>query len=285
MSLHGLLFDWSTDGVTGIAFLTLVAAVALTYVGAARRGSRRDRRRRRWPWRRTTCFLAGLALLVVDVYSGIGTSADERLSAHMVEHMIMWVLVAPLLAAGAPVRLAFFALGQTGRRRLARMLHSRFVSTLTRPAASVAVFSAVIVLTHLPAVYGLALSNDYAHELEHGLYLAAALLVWVPLLGVDPFPNRAGPRGQFACMVACMVPMLLIAVWLGTADNAVYAHYRDTLGPAALGDQRAAATIMWAGGLPAFFVPALSAAGFSWSVRGRARGRRSRARIASQPTT
>ena len=93
--------------------------------GRGQRGERRDRRRRRWPLRRTGCFLAGLALLVVDLYSGIGSEADVRLSAHMVEHMVMWVLVAPLLAAGAPVRLAFFALGRTGRRRLARGLHSR----------------------------------------------------------------------------------------------------------------------------------------------------------------
>ena len=265
MSLHGLLFDWSMDGVTGAVFLTVLVAVGLAYVAAARRGERRDRRRRRWPLRRTGCFLGGLALLIVDLYSGIGSAADERLSAHMVEHMVMWVLVAPLLAAGAPVRLALFALGRTGRRRLARALHSRVVSTLTRPAVSVGVFSAVLILTHIPAVYGLALSNDYVHEGEHALYLATALLVWVPLLGVDPFPHRAGPRGQFVCMLACMVPMLLVAVWLGTAAHVVYGHYLGALGPgSAVHDQRVAATIMWAGGLPAFLMPALSAIRPSW---------------------
>ena len=71
----------------------------------------------------------------------------------------------------------------------------------------------------------LLLSNDYVHEAEHALYLSTALLVWVPLLGVDPFPHRAGPRGQFVCMVACMVPMLVIALWLGTEGHAVYGRY------------------------------------------------------------
>ena len=84
---------------------------------AAAIGSRRDRRERRWPRRRTACFVAGLAVLVVDLYSGIGTEADVRLSVHMVEHMLMWVVVAPLLAAGAPVRLAFFALAAAGAAR------------------------------------------------------------------------------------------------------------------------------------------------------------------------
>ena len=54
-----------------------------------------------------------------------------------------------------------------------------------------------------------------------------------------------------------MVPMTVIAVWLQTAPDAVYGHYLGTLGPSALDDQRAAATIMWVGCMPAFAVPAL----------------------------
>ncbi len=207
------------------------------------------------------CFIAGLAVLVVDLYSGIGTEADARLSIHMVEHMVIWVVVAPLLAAGAPVRLALFALPRGGRQSLARVLRSRPLAVLSSPVVSVSLFSAVILFTHIPAVFGLALRNDYVHEAMHGLYLVAALLIWAPLLGVDPLPHRPGPRGQFACMVACMVPMTLIAVWLQTAPDVVYGHYLGTLGPSALNDQRLAATIMWAGSLPAFAVPALARAG------------------------
>ena len=189
------------------------------YASAAAIGSRRDRRHRRWPRRRTACFVAGLALLVVDLYSGIGTQADVRLSAHMLEHMVMWVAVAPLLAAGAPIRLAFFALGRGGRRTLAGWLHSRPLAWLTSPVGSVSVFSAVLLVTHVPAVYGLALTNDTVHEAEHAAYLAAALLMWAPLLGVDPLPHRARPRVQATCLVACMAPMLLIGAWLGLAPT------------------------------------------------------------------
>ncbi len=89
------------------------------------------------------------------------------------------------------------------------------------------------------------------------MYLLSALLVWAPLLGVDPLPHRPGPRGQFACMIACMAPMVLVAIWLASVDQPVFRHYLGALGPSALDDQRAAAAIMWAGGLPAFLVPAL----------------------------
>jgi putative membrane protein len=263
MTLRGLALDWSLDGPTGVAFLVLVGAVAAGYLLAAKRGRQRDRRGRPWPRARAACFLGGLAVLVVDLYSGIGTQADTRLSVHMVEHVVMWLVVAPLLAAGAPVRLAFYALPRDGRRRLARWLHADLVTALTGPVGSVALFSAVLLISHIPAVYGLTLSNDYVHELEHGLYLLTATIMWAPILGVDPLPHRPGPRGQCLCMVACMVPMAVIASWLAIAPDAVYGHYLGTLGPSALHDQRVAAAIMWFGCLPAFAVPAIARARLS----------------------
>jgi cytochrome c oxidase assembly factor CtaG len=257
MSVRALAIDWSLDGPVGAAFLALTVAIGALYLVAAGAGRRRDRRGRSWPRGRTACFLAGLAILVLDLYSGVGSLADTWLSVHMVEHMVMWVLVAPLLAAGAPVRLALYSLPRAGRFRLARWLRSPLVAALTGGIGAVTLFWAVLVLTHLPPVYGLALSNDYAHEAEHALYLFTALLVWAPLVGADPLPHRPGTRGQLACMAACMVPMGLIALWLATAPIPVYGHYLDAAGTAALRDQRIAATIMWAGCLPAFAVPAL----------------------------
>jgi cytochrome c oxidase assembly factor CtaG len=121
---------------------------------------------------------------------------------------------------------------------------------------AVSVFSVVLVATHLPAVYGLALRDETAHVAEHALYLVAALIMWAPLLGVDPLPHRLTARARLACLATCMVPMLAVGAWLGLASGAVYPHYVADLGPAALHDQRVAATIMWAGGLPAFLIPA-----------------------------
>lgn len=258
MSLPTLALDWSLDGQLGTAFLVLVVAAGVLYLVAASHGRQRDRRHRRWPRRRTALFLGGLAALVVDLYSGIGTEADVRLSVHMIEHMVMWVVVAPMLAAGAPVRLAFFALPRDGRRRLARWLRSPAVSVLTRQTVTMIAFSGVLLLSHIPAVYGLTLQNDYVHETEHGLYLITAVLMWASILRVDPLPHRASVRGELACMVGCMLPMALIALRLASATDPVYGHYLGTLGRSALHDQRLAATIMWVGGLPAFAVPALA---------------------------
>jgi cytochrome c oxidase assembly factor CtaG len=256
MSLRALALDWRFDP-SAAALLAQLAAVATLYLVAVTRRNKRDRRGRRWPRRYTLAFLAGLTTGAIDLCSGIGSQADSRLSAHMLEHMVLWLIVAPLLAAGAPVRLAFYSFSAPGRRRLARCLRSRAIAGLTNPVGAVSLFSAAIVITHLPPVYGLALSNEFLHEAEHGLYLLTALLVWAPLIGVDPIPHRPGIRGQFACTLACMLPMMLVALWLASAPEPLYDHYVVGSASAALQDQRLAATIMWAAGLPAFALPAL----------------------------
>jgi putative membrane protein len=259
MSLHAFATDWGTDGPIGLAFTLLAVASGVVYLLAAELGRRRDRRHRRWPARRSACFIGGLAVLVIDLDSGIGSLADDHLAAHMIEHMVMWLIVAPLLAAGGPVRLALFACGRDGRRRLARGLHSRPVTLLTSPAGSVAFFSIVLLATHLPAVYGLTLKDEWVHVLEHALYLVSSVLIWAPLLAVDPLPGRVTTRGRCVCMAACMVPMAIIGVWLLVATAPVYSHYRDVLGvTGALRDQRAAALIMLLAGVPAFAVVPLA---------------------------
>jgi hypothetical protein len=55
-----------------------------------------------------------------------------------------------------------------------------------------------------------------------------------------------------------MLPMVLIALWLAVAPDAIYGHYLAAAGPQALHDQRLAATIMWSGSLPALAIPALA---------------------------
>ena len=55
-------------------------AAGAGYLAAAEVGRRRDRRSRRWPRRRSACFLAGLAVLLVALDSGVGAGADSHLA-------------------------------------------------------------------------------------------------------------------------------------------------------------------------------------------------------------
>jgi putative membrane protein len=185
---------------------------------------------------------AGLAVLVAALLPPFDAAAYEQLSVHMVQHLLIVFVAAPLIVAGAPIRLALGHLPRGGRDALVRLLHSRLARVLGHPLVAWSVFAAVIVGTHVPAFYDLALRVPAVHACEHALYLWAALVFWAPLIGVDPVPHRLSSIGAVLYMLTAMVPMTVVAVWLLTADGVVFDHYSS------LSDQRSGAVVMWLGG-------------------------------------
>jgi putative membrane protein len=214
--------------------LALPAALLLAYARGLARA-------RRWPRARTAAWVAGVAALAAALSPPMDGWADARLSAHMVQHLLLTLVAAPLLAAGAPLRLALAATRRPGRRRLARVLHAPVMRVLAHPATGWAAFTGVMVGTHLTGLYDLALREPAVHGLEHLAFLTSALLFWAPLVGADPLPGRPGSVGRVAWLLAAMPPMGLVGAWLLTGP----ARYAGYAGPGAAGDQRTAAAVMW----------------------------------------
>jgi cytochrome c oxidase assembly factor CtaG len=72
-----------------------------------------------WPWTRTACFAAGLA--VVD--AGVGFD-DISLAVHMAGHGVIVAIGAPLLVLSRPVTLLLRSLPRYAARDLAALLRS-----------------------------------------------------------------------------------------------------------------------------------------------------------------
>lgn len=233
----------ASPAVAAVPFLGSVAAVGALYVWCAARAPGR------WPRGRTACFLAGLVAFAADLDPWAGADAERLLATHVAEHMALWTVVAPLLVAGAPIRLTLRTLARPERRALARLLHSRPLRAVTRPLVAVALFDAFVIAMHVPAVYRLALDHEALHAVEHMLSLTVAMLMWAPLIAADPVPHRANGRGHLLCFAACTAPMLLIAWWLGAGADAVYGC-GGTSCAAAVADQHRGAAIMVLGCVP-----------------------------------
>lgn len=219
----------------------LVAAALLAWVA---------RRHPRWPWWRTAAGAAGLVAL--GVAGALGGPGSERLSVHVVEHGLITMLAAPLLALSAPARLALGTLPRGGRRSLARMLRSRPAHALAHPAAGVAIFTLVVLGAHAPGVVALTARSGLAHAAEHAVLLWAGLALWVPLIGADPLPRRAGAITRLAALLVAMTAMAALGAALSAATGPVYAAYPD------LEDQRFAGGLLWEGGM-VLMVPAILA--------------------------
>jgi cytochrome c oxidase assembly factor CtaG len=178
--------------------------VALAYVLAARRVPR-------WPLARTFAWLAGCAVL------GLCLSLDDSgLELHMVQHVGIALVAAPLLLLGAPLRLALRASGGPTRRALAgALVRSRAV---VHPLVAWTLFNAALLSVHL---WGLGVRNPLLHGLEHAALFWTAVLFWLPLVGAAPVPYRLGPLGALAYLMSAMPVMVAIGMWLGGAAGAI----------------------------------------------------------------
>ena len=191
--------------------------------------------------------MAGIGAVVLALESGIDGYDDRILSVHMIQHMLLLVAAPPLLLAGRPVLLALRSLTPRPRARLAKALGR--TRRLTGPLQSLALFAAVILLTHLPAFYDATLRHADLHDAEHALYLLAGLLMWSPLVDGDPLPkHRLSGLGKLVYLIAAMMPMALVGAYLNRHATLVYPAYGPparALGISALDDQAQAGAIMW----------------------------------------
>lgn len=232
-----LVSHWQLDPTV----LVPLAAVAALYLFAAACLPGR------WPARRTASFLAGVACLLVALQSGIDAYDDRLLSVHMVQHTLILLLAPLLLLGGRPVVLGLAALPPARRARPARALAR--TRGLASPGWALAGFAAVVLLTHLPAVYDAAVRHAPIHYAEHALYVLAGLLMWSPLVDGDPAPrHRLSGLGRLGYLIVAMMPMALVGAYLNRHAALVYPAYgppAHALGVSALDDQGQAGAIMW----------------------------------------
>jgi putative copper resistance protein D len=231
------------------------------------RADRRVRRRRgdlRFPRARRREFLAGLAVIVIALDSRIDAASATSFSVHMVQHLLLTMVAAPLLVLGAPVTLALLACSPADRRRLSAALRSAPVRAIGHPIVAWSLFFGVLWGSHLTGVFDASLRNDRIHALEHVAYLATAVLFWMPVVGRDPAPSAPSHPARILYLFFAMASMAFLGLALFSANHVLYPTYAAVEGSAkALADQGVGGTLMWLGGM-VLIVPALALVMLDW---------------------
>jgi len=234
---------WALDVFT-LVNLLVVAALYLWGVRAS--GDRGPR----WPRRSTWCFLTGLVLLALAYLGPLAAWSHTFFWAHMSQHLIVMMAAAPLLVLGNPITLWFRASSAATRRRvIVPLLRSTAVRWLLNPYVTWALFAVTLVGTHFSPFYEWALRNHDADTfVEQPLYLAVALLYYLPLIGANLQPRRPSPAFRLLSLAAMMVPEAVVGAVLYFASRPLYPFYDQPrpFGPAALPDQQLAGGLMWA---------------------------------------
>jgi putative copper resistance protein D len=232
------------------------------------------------PRSRTIAFLAAMIALAFALVSGIGRYDSSLFSVHMVQHILLMLVAAPLIALSAPVTLILrLSSASTRRRWMLPILQSRPIRVLAFPVTAWIIFAGVMWGSHFSALFDAALEDPLIHDLEHGLFLTSALLFWWPAVGLDPAPWRMSHPARIGHVFMQMTQNTFLAVVILNAPSVLYAHYATLArpwGPSGIDDQRLAAGIMWLAG-DLIFLTAIMVLVAGWmraEGRGIARGDR-----------
>ncbi len=251
--------------------MELTAIVLAVVTGAIyARGVRLSRRP--WPWWRTLTFFLGLVVLVLALASGIELLAGDLFSVHMLQHMLLTIVAAPLLMVGAPIRPLLRGLPQVVRsgvvRPLARARSVRaLMHFLRHPLVAVAIYVGGLYLWHWPTLYDAAVENEALHTLEHAHFFFGALLFWSVVIDPEPFKGTLPYAARIVyLLLAGAAQNTVLGGLLSFSTRVLYAHYEVTarlLGVDPLTDQRVGGAIMWVPGDTIFLIAA-SFAFFQW---------------------
>jgi putative membrane protein len=224
---------------------------------AYRRGRTGGPRRPVDTWR-ARCFTLALVALGLALLSPLDALSNALASAHMVQHLLLLLVAAPLLALSAPSSailrgspLAVRRASGRWRRRLG-LTHGN-LAVLRHPAAVWLLQVGVLWFWHAAAPYDAALDNQFLHLLEHASFLVTAVLFWHVVIGVRGAARVSGGLGVLLVFAMAMQSVFL-SVLLTFARTPWYSGYATTTAPwdlDPLTDQQLAGVIMWipAGGI------------------------------------
>jgi putative membrane protein len=260
----GMVFGWTLEP----AVLLPLLAAGIGWIRIVRLIDRRHPANP-VPRRRTVAFLGGLAVIAVALMSGIDAYDTTLFSVHMVQHLLLTLVAAPLIALGAPITaLLRVATPDVRRTVILPILHSRVLRILSFPVVAWLVFAGVMWGTHFSPLFDRSLEDPIVHDFEHALYLAAGLLFWWPAVGLDPSPWRMAHPVRAMYILLQMPQNTFLALAILSSSVPLYAHYATlavSWGPSALEDQRVAGGLMWIGG-DVLFIAAMAAVIAGWML-------------------
>lgn len=208
-------------------------------------------------------FGSALILMFLSLNGWLHDLSDSYLfSAHMVQHLLLAMGVAPLMVMGTP--------GWMLRPLLRFRPIAAIARWLSNPIICFGIFNVVLIGWHLPPLYNAAMTNHSLHIVQHLILLAASVIMWWPVLSPMPELPRLSYPGQMLYLFLMTIPMSLISVSIAYSGSILYPIYASAprvmhLSP--MEDQLLGGLTMWIpGGL--YFFAVISVIFLRWQKSG-----------------
>src|SRR5947208_6775531 len=210
--------------------------------------------------RHVASFVGALVVRFLALNGPLHNLSDSYLfSAHMAQHLLLTLVFPPLLLYGTPAWVVRPLLRPRWIMAVARVA--------TRPLMAAIIFSAPIVIWHVPVLYEAALRNHNLHIVQHLVFLSTAVIMWWPVLSPIPELARAQHLVQLLYLFLLGIPMSVTGALITLSDSVLYPFYATAPrvgGLSPLDDQQIGGSLMWVlGGLMLWIV--MTVIWFRWS--------------------
>lgn len=212
------------------------------------------------PW----CLVAGGGVLVAVLISPWDPLSEQLAWAHMVQHMVLMTIAAPLVVLAKPELICLWGLSARGRSQLGRLFSRRgglhaLAEVSRAPLLMWVVYAVVTWGWHVPVLYDAAVRKPWVHDLQHASFFLAAVLYWRTL--IDPLSRRRlVPVLAVVSLFATTLHTTVLGVLMTIAPRVWYPVYETRAplwGLSPLEDQQLAGLIMWMPACAAYLLAAI----------------------------
>jgi len=196
-------------------------------------------------------FLFGLFAVWLALASRIAAYDHHSLTVHMIQHLLLMSIAAPLILLGQPLIVlangvsSRFVDGEVRRPRRRRM--QELGAALVAPVWCWIAATAALVVWHVPAVMTLTLQSDVWHAVATTSFIVTGLLFWWPV--VQPWPSVPAPQWSMVVyLFLAMLPCDILSAFLVFSERIAYSVYLSMPGHTSLSvldDQEIAGALMW----------------------------------------
>ena len=250
------LFDAPLGPLRGMEFLsaqfdfvpvTMILAAFGLYLWAVRRNNALHPRH---PWSvgKTAAWVGALATTGIAIFSFVGVYDGELFWDHMVQHLLLIMVAAPLFAIASPLDLAWKSTSGTAHIVVTEALRSPVAKFFGHPAVAFVLYAVLIPLAHLTSWYNLTLEHESVHNAEHLAFLVVGYLFWRQIFGSDPNAYRLHPALQFFYLFLAIPIDTFSGLSLAGESHEIFPAYfatHRTWGPSYVNDLHIGGSIMW----------------------------------------
>jgi putative membrane protein len=212
---------------------------------------------------RLVAFIIGLASIAGVWVTPLAHLDHEALIWHMVQHLVLMTIAAPLILLGHPGMVLRHSLShsfglQVSDQHIRSAPTKRFTLPLDHPVLCWLAGTGCVILWHVPPLFELGMRSEWWHDFEQLTFLAGGLLFYLPVIRQCSECER--PRFIPLYLFLATLPCDTLSAFLTFCGRVVYRSYapvQELMNNSALRDQECAGVTMWVWVTFVYLIPAV----------------------------